>query len=309
LGNRQWQTLRKGLQTDAQKRPSDVQSWLHGMQLGAAVKQLPPANELIDTAARTPRPRRWAIAALIAAVLIGGGYWLSNQYRFGPQPTTAAADGDAVSPDADTPGAAAAGAVAPGASVPGAAGMRAAGSPGAASLPAAQPPNAGAPGSAAPPMAAAPRPSTKVSATPPPPPAAVVARATPPAATAAPVVAHPGPQAPGASKVEMAVDTMDASLNDSVVHVTVRRKGNLHGQTSFTWWTESGTAKPGVDFVAVLPHVQQMQDGEASIVLSVPVLSTVRSQEKGFYVGIEEADGGAQIGARSLTQITLPPTN
>jgi hypothetical protein len=93
------------------------------------------------------------------------------------------------------------------------------------------------------------------------------------------------------------------------VHVTVRRKGNLHGQTSFTWWTESGTAKPGVDFVAVLPHVQQMQDGEASIVLSVPVLSTVRSQEKGFYVGIEEADGGAQIGARSLTQITLPPTN
>jgi hypothetical protein len=107
----------------------------------------------------------------------------------------------------------------------------------------------------------------------------------------------------------MAVDTMDASPTDAVVHVTVRRKGNLHGQTSFTWWTESGTAKPGVDFAAVLPRIQQMQDGEASIVLSVPVLSTARAQEKGFYVGIEAADGGAQIGARSLTQVTLPPTN
>jgi hypothetical protein len=107
----------------------------------------------------------------------------------------------------------------------------------------------------------------------------------------------------------MAVDTMDASPDDTVVHVTVRRKGNLRGQTSFTWWTESGTAKPGVDFSPVLPHVQVMQDGEASAVLSIPLLPSIHAQPKGFYVGIEEADGGAQIGARSLTQITLPPTN
>jgi hypothetical protein len=62
--------------------------------------------------------------------------------------------------------------------------------------------------------------------------------------------------------------TMDASPTDTVVRVTVRRRGSLRGATSFTWWTESGTAKPGVDFSAVLPHVQQMQDGEASMVLS-----------------------------------------
>jgi hypothetical protein len=107
----------------------------------------------------------------------------------------------------------------------------------------------------------------------------------------------------------MAVDAMDALPTDTVVRVTVRRKGNLHGPTSFTWWTESGTAKPGVDFSPVLPHALQMQDGETSTVLSVVVLPTMRAQPKGFYVGIEEADGGAQIGARSLTQITLPPTN
>ena len=107
----------------------------------------------------------------------------------------------------------------------------------------------------------------------------------------------------------MVVDTLDALPTDTAVHVTVRRKGSLHGETSFTWWTESGTAKPGADFSPVLPHVQQMQDGESSVVLTVPLISTVRALPKGFYVGIEEVNGGAQIGARALTQITLPATN
>lgn len=107
----------------------------------------------------------------------------------------------------------------------------------------------------------------------------------------------------------MVSDTLDVLPTDTAVHVTVRRKGNLHGVASFTWWTESGTAKPGTDFSPVLPHVQQMQDGESGAVLTVPLLSTLRAQPKGFYVGIESGEGGAQIGARALTQVTLPPTD
>jgi serine/threonine protein kinase len=113
----------------------------------------------------------------------------------------------------------------------------------------------------------------------------------------------------GPTRVEMAVETLDASPTDTAVHVTVLRKGSLRGATSFTWWTESGTAKPGIDFAPVLPHVLQMQEGESSTVLTVPLVSTVRGQPKGFYIGIESTEGGAQIGARALTQITLPPTN
>jgi serine/threonine protein kinase len=130
-------------------------------------------------------------------------------------------------------------------------------------------------------------------------------------ATAPQPIAKPAPvqAASGPTRVEMAVDTLDALPADTVVHVTVRRKGNLHGVTSFTWWTESGTAKPGSDFSPVLPRVEQMQDGESSTVLTVPLISTSRAQEKGFYVGIESTDGGAQIGARALTQITLLPSN
>ncbi len=283
----QWKTLRAGLHTDAKKRPSDVASWLDGMELGAAAKHLPPASELIASPGDAPQRMRWAIAAILVVALIGGGYWLyRNQELLGLQTTQPVAqDGAALTPTpADT-------------SLDGA-------------TPATRVPSAAAPVSAAPAPAMSPRPTAKTPAP------TTLARAPTPAAAVAVVAPSPSaaaraaaPQAPGASKVEMAVDTMDASPTDAVVHVIVRRKGNLRGQTSFTWWTESGTAKPGVDFAPVLPHTQQMQDGEASMVLSVPVLPTVRAQEKGFYVGIEEADGGALIGARSLTQITLPPTN
>ena len=280
LTHGQWKTLRAGLRTDAKKRPSDVAAWLEGMALAAAAKQLPPASELIASPTDGPRRMGWAIAAILVVALIGAGYWLyRNQEILGLQSGQSVAQNDVPMPDAAAP-------------VNG--------------MPTSPAPTA--------PPVVTPRPTPKTALPPPPAPAPkTVALAAAPAVAVAPspsaAARAAAPQAPGASKVEMAVDTMDASPTDTVVHVIVKRKGNLHGQTSFTWWTESGTAKPGVDFAPVLPHTQQMQDGEASMVLSVPVLPAVRTQEKGFYVGIEEADGGALIGARSLTQITLPPTN
>jgi hypothetical protein len=158
-----------------------------------------------------------------------------------------------------------------------------------------------------------PRPSVK-------PPAPQPAPAAPAAPTSARAAAAPKTEsspasaaaahaAPIAARVEMVADTLDALPTDTVVHVTVRRKGSLRGETGFTWWTESGTAKPGTDFAPVLPHVEHMQDGEASVILTVRLIPMVRALSKGFYVGIEQADGGAQIGARALTQITLPATN
>jgi len=273
LRYRQWLTLRAGLQTDARKRPSDVQEWLKGLELAGAATQLPPAKELAAAPASPQRRVWWAIAGLLVAVLLGGGYWLyANLDLFRPS-------GAPPSPP----------------NVPVTEGAAAPSEPQSAPQSQAPPPPtpAPAPASSAIPPTPVPLRSSK----------SAVAPSPAPAATAPAAPAH------AATKVEMAVDTMDASPADTEVHVTVRRKGNLRGQTSFTWWTESGTAKPGVDFSPVLPHVQVMQDGEASAVLSIPLLPTIHAQPKGFYVGIEEADGGAQIGARSLTQITLPPTN
>jgi serine/threonine protein kinase len=301
LSYRQWRTLRAGLHTDRNKRPSDVQAWLDGMELRGAARRLPSPNELIETPAGKPRRLQFAVAAAALIVaLIGGGIWLSTNLE---NPTSHPATEPAVE-DLATPSLTARTPVA---------------TPPAASPPAAAPPTVQPPLRQTPAQASAPRPvggppaTAQVSSRPTAAPVAqsgVHTAATPaPKTNAAPLSASAAHPVPVATRVEMAADTLDASPGDSAVHVTVRRKGSLRGETSFTWWTESGTAKPGTDFSPVLPHVQQMRDGESSMVLTVPVISTVRAQPKGFYVGIEGVDGGAQIGARALTQVTLPATN
>jgi serine/threonine protein kinase len=326
LSYQQWRTLRAGLSTDANKRPDSAQDWLDGMALGVAPPpRLPAANELIEARADKPRRLTWLAAAVVIAALIGGlGYWYSmsgGTFPLSPL-SREPANEDLAAPDTSEP-------------------------PTMATVPTTTAPTAPAATTSPPPVSATPpavtqqrpsaaasqpamKPTTPSTQRPAAAPSALSAPAAAPAssatgttatgstatgngvgatASAAASATSSTARAGGVPRVEMAVDTLDAAPTDTAVHVTVRRKGNLHGVTSFTWWTESGTAKPGVDFSPVLPHVAQMQDGEASMDLTVPLISTVRAQPKGFYVGIESTDGGAQIGARALTQITLPPTN
>jgi hypothetical protein len=106
----------------------------------------------------------------------------------------------------------------------------------------------------------------------------------------------------------MAADTVDVAPTDGAALVTVRRRGNLHGDASFRWWTESGTAKPGRDFEPVIPRVEHIADGSGSASLIVPVLSTPRGKSKSFYVVIDQTEtGGAALGARTLTMVTIQP--
>ena len=107
----------------------------------------------------------------------------------------------------------------------------------------------------------------------------------------------------------MAADTVDVEAADPAARVTVRRRGNLHGDASFRWWTESGTAKPGRDFEPVIPRVEHIADGSGSVSLIIPVVSsTSRGQPKSFYVVIDRPEsGGAALGARTLTMVTMQP--
>jgi hypothetical protein len=105
----------------------------------------------------------------------------------------------------------------------------------------------------------------------------------------------------------MAADTVEVQASNVTALVVVRRKGNLHGDASFTWWTESGTAKPGRDFTPVIPRVDRIPDGSGSVSLSVPVSGTPRAQPKSFYVVIDRTDSSAALGAKTLTMVTLQP--
>ena len=108
----------------------------------------------------------------------------------------------------------------------------------------------------------------------------------------------------------MAADTVDVEPSDREARVTVRRRGNLHGDASFTWWTESGTAKPGRDFAPVIPSVEHIRDGSGSVTLNVPIFSTPHGNSKSFYVVIDRTDSGcAELGARNLTMVTIQPAD
>ena len=106
----------------------------------------------------------------------------------------------------------------------------------------------------------------------------------------------------------MAADTIDVPAAESSAEVTVRRKGSLRGEANFTWWTESGTAKPGRDFSAVVPHQASIGDGKSSISLSISVSNAPRAQAKSFYVVIDHIEGGTPLAGRTLTMVTLAPT-
>jgi hypothetical protein len=107
----------------------------------------------------------------------------------------------------------------------------------------------------------------------------------------------------------MVTDTIDVPAAESLAQVSVRRKGSLRGETNFTWWTESGTAKPGIDFLPVVPKLASIGDGKSDITLDIPLSKAPRTLSKSFYVVIDKSEGGAALGARTLTMVTLLPGN
>jgi hypothetical protein len=107
----------------------------------------------------------------------------------------------------------------------------------------------------------------------------------------------------------MAAAIVDVPAAETYAWVEVRRKGDMRGAIGFTWWTESGTAKPGRDFAPVMPQIAYIEDGRSSITLSIRVTGASRSQPKSFYVVIDLPEGDAKLGEQTLAMVTLPPTS
>jgi hypothetical protein len=137
-----------------------------------------------------------------------------------------------------------------------------------------------------------------------------------PTAAARVVAAAPAPRVEpaaavnrGSARIEMAADTVEVPATEPTAIVIVRRLGSLHGDAGFKWWTESGTAKPAMDFTPATPHMQEIPNGRNSVILTIPVSNRPRSQARSFYVVIDQTDSGATLGARTLTMVTLLPSD
>jgi len=303
VSHRQWQALRSALRWERESRPTDVLQWLSGLELGGA-RKLPPFNDLLEPPA-AKESKSWlgaGIAAGVAALLFAF-YWLASHRNMLPSidssasirapanPAPHSPDNTGPLPDASPPPAPIA-------------------VPAAHQAPVTIPPPATAtsPAAAASRATAAPRVTAPpVPAPSPSPAAASPAAASPPAASR--VAAAPTKAPAGTSKIETATDTVEVLAGQPSAQVSVRRKGNLRGETSFRWWTESGTAKPGADFTAVVPQLAYFADGKSNVSLSIPLSIAPHAQAKSFYVVIDQSEDGAALGARTLTMVTLLPSD
>lgn len=294
LSNRQWHALRGALRWERENRPHDVQQWLSELELGRAAKKLAPINDLLEPpTAKESKSWLGAAIAVGAAALLFGVYWLVTHRAMLPSIDSTAS---IRTPATSAPPATSTSAPPAAASPVNAPAATSTSAPPVAAATATTPSGERAKASAAvPPSAPNSAPASRK----------VTATAAPSAPAAAPAAKAPT----GASKIELAADTVDVPVGQPSAQISVHRKGSLRGETSFTWWTESGTAKPGADFSAVAPQLAYLPDGKSAVSLSIPLSIAPHTQSKSFYVVIDQSDGGAPLGARTLTMVTLLPSD
>ena len=297
LTGSQWHALRSGLSIERERRPAGLEDWLRRLDPRRSTRRLPPLSVVMNPPARPPRLFRTDFAMTAAVVIVLAAVWwataddnspanlagrLSRAASAALQTAAGFISGFPATPRANT-------ADTPSSATP--------------PVPAAAP-------------AAAPRPeqsrasaAATISPTPQAAPAAApapAAAASPPvvAANTAPARVVPNPLA----RIELAADTTEVQAGDPVAQVIVRRKGFLRSDASFTWWTESGTAKAGMDFVGASPRIEHIDAGKDHVTLSIPVVvNPRRRQPANFYVVIDQPGPGASLGARTLEMVSILP--
>ena len=305
LTGKQWQALRAALSFDRQRHPADIAGWLEPFDLPKPEARLPVLLALLKASPRRPRSSGSALWIVPILVLAAAGWWASGHLDVISQ-TAGEAGGDLKDALA-------------GADAAVTRFWQQARSP-MSSSPTAQPPAApqAAPVEEETPAAAnSPEPSPTIPRTARPratgpnslSAGAPASRPTPPRTAVPAMAASTATAQPSHARIDLSADTVEVPLTDPAAHVLVKRTGNLHADVSFVWWTESGTAKPGQDFMNVKPHEEHFEEGKSVINLFVPVVSDpTRKQPKSFYIVINDPSDGASLGKRTLTMVTIPPS-
>jgi serine/threonine protein kinase len=305
LNRKEWRALRVGLAFNRERRPADIAQWLEAFDWTTAAPRLPPLLTLVRVAA--PRRHGWGLAALVTAAIVAAlaaGLWANGYLDVDKAPPStptndAASQSVAPLPQSDRSSSTVQ-APSPAQSTTAVPKERAAAPP---TRLAATPPPSTRPSSA--PLQSAPEPQAAPTSSPPPTASPPPTSSPPPPSAADAAPTGPLPR----SRVELSADTIDVPITDPAARIIVRRRGSLQGAATFTWWTESGTAKPGQDFIAVTPHEEVIEEGKNSVSLFIPVVGdATRQQPKSFYVVINDPGPGVTLGARTLTMVTIPPS-
>jgi serine/threonine protein kinase len=286
----QWNALRPGLKFNRQRPPSDIAKLLQQVVQYHSAEQLPILSALLTP----PRPRRrWsAVRALIVLIALGAAVGVWSNFHFESVAgivETLDTQVRRIATIADSWVARLSDAFAPspgGASAKPDAGQSAVSPP----TPSGEPAAKSATATAAPPAPAAPASVAQMQAR-------TAARSAPPA-----------PASNSPPRIELALETTEVSSNAPAALVLVRRKGNLLRDATFTWWTETGTAKAGVDFEPVAPRMETIKAGKDRVNLQISIVSdSTRRKTKNFFVVIAEPGPYVSLGERTVEKVSILP--
>jgi hypothetical protein len=112
------------------------------------------------------------------------------------------------------------------------------------------------------------------------------------------------------SKISISADTYRIRSRENFAEIQVRRSAGFGGDTTFVWWTEPSSAKPGIDYVPQARMIQLLPKGRHLASLFVRIIPNAsRKHSAMFYVNVGDSSNGTTVGHLARTAIFLPPSS
>jgi serine/threonine protein kinase len=110
-------------------------------------------------------------------------------------------------------------------------------------------------------------------------------------------------------RLRMAADTYRIPSQEHFAEIHVRRSSGYGGDTAFVWWTESSSAKPGIDYVPQARTTQFLPKGRNLASLFIRIIpNRSRKHAATFYVNIGDPRNATPARYLERTAILLPPS-
>jgi len=108
-------------------------------------------------------------------------------------------------------------------------------------------------------------------------------------------------------KISLSAGRYKVRAGQSFAEIRVRRPSGSNADARFIWWTESSSAKPGVDYVSQDRAIRVFSKGERNASLFVKLIPNVsRSRSEVFYVAMNNPRHGTSASGVSRAAILLP---
>jgi hypothetical protein len=116
------------------------------------------------------------------------------------------------------------------------------------------------------------------------------------------------PRRAAADEISFSADTYQVRSDEHFAEINIHRSNESRVTSSFEWWTEGASARPGSDFIAQKRTTQSFPNGRHWTKLFVRIVpNAARTHTQTFYVYMTEPSTGTRSGAVTRAAILIPP--